>query len=652
MGNKKRNLLLTLTSIGAWIFYDYKKNSKIEKKPAKPINDYDIKHLLNVKANDFLKALENDEPFCDEDLTIALGDLANRYDCADFGLVSLLRIMYKHKNKLTSFQYESIKNAMLNFKYWMDQPGDDSMCYWSENHQLLFSSAEYLVGTLFEDEIFTNDGKTGKEHAIMGKERINIWLKQRFIYGFTEWYSNTYYVEDIGPLTNLIDFASDEEISKKASMIMDLLLYDLATQSYKGALVSTSGRAYEEGKKSGALNSMRFVAMDIWPNFKISDDETKDLDLNFLLREKYEVPEVIREIGLNTKNQIIKASTGLNVSELKERNLIGQEDNQIMMQWAMESFTNVEVISNTLNYINKNNMFTNEFLHDFKMINIGFLKTFKLLPLVSKILRPVQNGVAIQRANTYTYKTKDYMLATAQNYHPGDFGDQQHISTATLGYDFNVFTTHPAKPLGERALGLSPNYWVGNGRLPHSMQDENVNLSLYNIENKKGFMEEDLSFFTHAYFPKERFSNTIIKNNIAVGEYGNGYIALIGKNNLKYVNGSTEDLEQRGSVTFWITELASKKDYNTIEDFYSYILSNKVTYNEETIQLVYENCNKTFDLTYQGDFLVNDEIVKSEYRRFDSEYANVKREPDEVYIEFNGKSLLLNLNNNERIVKN
>ena len=61
-------------------------------------------------------------------------------------------------------------------------------------------------------KLYENDGKTGAEHMELGKERLNIWLKQRYDYGFIEWYSNTYYVEDIGPLSNLIDFAGDEDI--------------------------------------------------------------------------------------------------------------------------------------------------------------------------------------------------------------------------------------------------------------------------------------------------------------------------------------------------------------------------------------------------------------------------------------------------------
>jgi hypothetical protein len=37
------------------------------------------------------------------------------------------------------------------------------------------------------------------------------------------------------------------------------------------------------------------------------------------------------------------------------------------------------------------------------------------------------------------------------------------------------------------------------------------------------------------------------------------YVALIGRNDLKYVEGTTDDLLQQGKDTFWITEMGSKR---------------------------------------------------------------------------------------------
>lgn len=635
---------IILVALIAWMAVDFVRSDKIEKLPSRP----EQPKIGNENA--YLLALENGEQYDDELVLDICRYVDGRYDCADFRLVSLIRIMYKYGDEIPAAQYDAIKKTLLDFKYWMDQPGEDSMCFWSENHQLLFATAEYLAGQMFPDEIFTNDGKTGAEHMEIAKERLNIWFEQRFDYGFVEWYSNTYYVEDIGPLANLIDFAQDDDIQIKATMIMDLLLYDLATQSYKGALMSTSGRCYEGGKKSALSNSMRTVAGEIWPEYQIGDRH-EGMDVNFFVIDNYEVPEVIEAIGRDHNDVVIKASTGLNLTELKGEDLIGQNTNQIMMQWAMEAFTNPEIIGNTMKYIDNNNMFSNEFLNDFKMININFLKYANLLPTVSRVLNPKTNGVAIQRANTYTYRTEDYMLATAQAHHPGEFADQQHIWSATLGYEFSVFTTHPAKALGEGALSGSPSYWVGSGRLPHSVQDENINMSIYYIEDKKGFMEDTLFFYTHAYFPTELFDEVIIEGNMAFGMYQNSYIALIGKNELTLQQGTTDDLIQDGALTYWVCELASKDDYASFDDFVSHIKSNEISFDEKSMYLMYASNDKVMELTFGGDFLINSDVVDTNYDRYASPYASTPREPETILIEFDGKSLYLDFDNLERIVE-
>ena len=66
----------------------------------------------------------------------------------------------------------------------MDEPGEDSMCYWSENHQILFAASEYLMGQMFPDEVFTNSGITGAQHMEKARVRILDWLEMRWKYGF------------------------------------------------------------------------------------------------------------------------------------------------------------------------------------------------------------------------------------------------------------------------------------------------------------------------------------------------------------------------------------------------------------------------------------------------------------------------------------
>ncbi len=619
-----------------WIIWDIVQNNQIDKIASVPAQKD------RNRVNHILKALEEDLPVDFQELRSSLEYVNNRYDVADFRLQSLTRIVYKYWDRIDPIMQAEIKDTYIHFKYWMDQPGEDGMCFWSENHQLLFATAEYLAGQRWEDEIFHNDGKTGKEHMEMARKRILIWLEQRWLYGFTEWYSNVYYVEDIAPLSNLIDFAEDEEIVQKASIILDLLLHDVATQSYRGTFISSSGRMYRGGKFSGEGNSMRSVIAHIWGKGRwgYTYPPREGMDLNFMYVDNYEVPQVIKEIGLDTSIVIVKASNGLDVEELRSEGLYGMQDQQIMMQWAMEAFTHPQVIENSLNYINEHNMLGNGFLHDFKLVNLGILRKSGLLPFVSRSLNSATNGTTIQRANTYTYRTPYYQLATAQAYHPGMFGDQHHIWNAVIAPELSIFTTHPGKPsIAKNQSKGSPDYWVGNGRLPHAVQDEHVLLCIYQIPNESGFMEGNIVDFTHAHFPQAAMDTTLVKGRYAFGKKGNVFFSFIGNNDLSYREDSDFDLIQPGKDAYWIFEISTNEQDASFEDFMLRIQQNPTDYQNQ--ELTYHTEGKELHLKYQGEFRKNGAVIDTSYPRFSSPYSSTPRKPESITISHGDNQLFL-----------
>ena len=629
--------------LATWVAVDVYRNNQIEKIRSRP------EHKEAFHVDRILYDLEHGQPIDWNDLASTLAFVNGRYDTADFRLQSLTRIVYKHWDKVDPHTQDLIRDTYLNFKYWMDQPGADGMCFWSENHQILFASAEYLAGQRWPDAVFANDGKTGSEHRALARARILTWLEQRWLYGFTEWYSTVYYVEDIAPLSNLIEFAEDEEIVTKATIIMDLLLHDLATQSYRGTFISTSGRLYQSQKFGGAGNSMKTVIEHIWGKGRwgYQHEFRKGMDLNFVFLDGYTAPDVIKAIGEDESEVMLKASNGLNVQELRGERLYGMEDPQIMMQWAMEAFTNPEVVVNSLDYIARHDMFGNEFLHDFKSLNIGLAKSLHVLPIISRILNPVTNGVAIQRANTYTYKTADYMLATAQSYHPGTFGDQQHIWNATISDRLSIFTTHPAKSLAdEGALSGSPGYWVGSGRLPHAAQDKNIVLVIYQIPDRPGFMESALVDYTHAHFPRQAMDETVLDGRYAFGREGNTFFAFIAHTELAYQANSDYDLIQHGKQTYWIFEASIADREGSFDDFMQRIKSNPVGY--DGTLLSYQSNGRLLELHYQHHLKVDGTTVETEYPRFQSPYSQTERKPQTITLSYAGKSLFLDFYNGVR----
>ena len=44
--------------------------------------------------------------------------------------------------RLNEEQAQKIEQSLIHFKYWLDEPGDVHACFFTENHQILYHSAE------------------------------------------------------------------------------------------------------------------------------------------------------------------------------------------------------------------------------------------------------------------------------------------------------------------------------------------------------------------------------------------------------------------------------------------------------------------------------------------------------------------------------
>jgi hypothetical protein len=177
--------------------------------------------------------------------------IAARKDCADFVIQGVLRLMAWERDggapKLSPQIGAMMKDTVLGFKYWVDEPGDTVMYMGSENHRLLFHVAEWLAGLLFPTEEFTNSRQNGLFHSQKGYIYITEWLRQRGRFGFDEWHSNSYYPICIAPLINVYDFASHEgqyKLRQMTGAVLDTMFFYLAADSLNGVLGTTHGRSY------------------------------------------------------------------------------------------------------------------------------------------------------------------------------------------------------------------------------------------------------------------------------------------------------------------------------------------------------------------------------------------------------------------------
>jgi hypothetical protein len=189
-------------------------------------------------------ATERDEQYTiwPEVLERPLWMVEQRADCADFEMLGLLHLW----KRTTSGDWpaglrERVGQALRAGKYWIDQPGLDAMCYFTENHQLVWHSAEMLAGEALPDDMFANTGWSGRVHAEHGRALAREWIARKLASGFSEFDSNAYLAIDTLALASIVEFAADRALAAMAAGLLDKLLFTLATNSWHGVHGSPHG---------------------------------------------------------------------------------------------------------------------------------------------------------------------------------------------------------------------------------------------------------------------------------------------------------------------------------------------------------------------------------------------------------------------------
>ena len=214
-----------------------------------------------------LARLEKDSGYCVtfEDLKPALSMISSRADCADFEAVGLVHIL----NKFPGAQWEKglkeeVSRTLLDFKYWIEQPGLDAMCYFTENHQFVWHTAEHLIGSYFAQEKFSNAKMSGKDHAEHGRVMALEWLKRKLEGGFSEYDSNAYLAIDTLALVSLIEYSPDREIRQYSEALLDKLMLSLASNSWRGIHGAAHGRSYTTTLRSSRFEETAPIMWALW----------------------------------------------------------------------------------------------------------------------------------------------------------------------------------------------------------------------------------------------------------------------------------------------------------------------------------------------------------------------------------------------------
>ncbi len=390
-----------------------------------------------------------------------------REDCADFLLAGVIRLVAGYQDKIPAEEMARIKETILNFRYWMEEDGADGMCFWSENHALLFHFCQLGAGYLYPDETFVRSGRTGRQQYELALARCNEWLDSVDTTGFEEFLSPGYMCVTAAALMGVIDFA-DEATSARAIKVMDREFEMLAMHTFDGVLIGPRGRIYRDVVRPHQQEIQGFL--------KYIDDSAADNASPWLcsiLTSKYTFNDKLVELIQQPQN-ITYPNGNTEISLYKTKDCILTA----VASPRSENFTGG---------------WTNE---------------------TAQKLDPYADG-------NFTYM---YVKALNERYHgttkfePGVFGYQQHLWSAALSNTCHVFTNLPGGTYD--ASSMRPGYWYGNGLFPAVKQTENKIGVVYNIEDTYPIK------FTHLYWPEDEFDTTETVGAWRFGKCGTGYVGV------------------------------------------------------------------------------------------------------------------------------
>ena len=546
----------------------------------------------------------------------SLAKINAREDTADFHMAAILRMLTLFGDSPTlspSLKAEMV-DAVLRWKYWLDEPGPDTMCWWSENHQVLFHSAELVAGQLFPDEVFSNSGLTGAEHVAHALPLLETWMERRMRWGFSEFKSNIYYNEDMPALLNVADLAEDPVLAGRAAILLDVLAFDFANGYYQGVFATPHGRTYESTLIGGSNDSTTEAA---WLMTGLGQwTEVANFTGSFLATSpRYFTPALVEGVARRAEPWHEGFSRdGINLTDGPGYGLTYADYEDVMFWWGMGAYAAPPVIEGTLYAVDYYDLWD-----DFFWSDAWFLEPLVGSPLLEPLAtwqKEISAGAALEQMNAYVWRTPSYQLSGAQNFKPGYLGAQAHIWQATLDPQAVVFTTYPGGSEDDYAFGA----WTG-GWLPRASFHQGLGVISYDRPNYH-FMDGDtFTEFTHAYFPRDHFDEITQQNGWTFGRKGESWIALYSHNPTQWAADNTYELIAEGHSNMWIVELGSSSDGENFASFVTSHTNAPVAVQGTSLGYTsprYGNVTSTDDtpLTVNGD-----EIFMGPYPRWSNAYT-------------------------------
>lgn len=451
-----------------------------------------------------------------------LQHIDERLDCSEFFAVGLLRLAKLYD--LGECIKMEMKRVLLNYRYWMDEEGADGMCFWSENHALMFYGMQLVAGGMYPEELFTRSGRTGAEQRILGEKRCRAWLDDVEKYGFEEFLSAAYIPVTLGALLNLIDFAP-EDISKKATAVLDRQMEQIALHTFKGSIIGPQGRVYRD-----VLYPFEQPSQAIVNFIDAGKPYSESWWLAAMATSKYKLPASLTTVMERD------ADTSYDTGNAK------------IVVYKKKDYMLTSVLSprNPDEYTRWTNIW---------------------------------GKADVDKASHEYTKSLNEKFHGTTAFAPGCYGYQQHFGYAALTSECVAFTNHPGATADE--CPMRPGYWYGNGVMPAQRQIGNELGTIYVIP------EYHPIHFTHLYWPMVKFDETKREAGWLFGKKGDSYLAVWCSLDLTEYDDMLFDCEFRavGSRMAYFCKCSSNAEAGTFESFIDQCRSLCPVFDEQSLEL-------------------------------------------------------------------
>lgn len=459
-----------------------------------------------------------------QEFMVTLKQIERRMDCSDFMTCGLIRFINEYEMSI-DMELE-LKRVILQFRYWMDEDGQDGMCFWSENHSLMFYQSAYFFGLRYGEESFVRSGKKGFEVARVAKVRLLEWFQDVLENGFDEFNSGVYAPITLAAMLNVVDYA-EYELSEMASKAVDLFFQRLVIHYFKGTIVSPQGRVYRDAlypyKQSvqGIVNFLDKSAPYVYCEWLIP-----------FATSKYKLKEELYDL-------------------MKQKGFI---------QYST---------SNAMINIYKTN---------------DYILTSVASPRRDGISRVWAYDYDEEHRGSFSYtRTLNEAFHGTTQFQPGVFGYQQHLWYAALDTELSIFINHPGQSC-EAMAESRPGYWYGNGIMPALRQEKNILGIIYVIP------ENYPIHFTHLFWNANKFDNVKQNERWLFGSKGDSYIGIWSSQELVDYDDVLFQCEKRsyGSEQAFVIICGSKEEHTNLETFIETCEAMTVGFDKTNYTLVFD----------------------------------------------------------------